>query len=191
MNATTNLEKINLKLRGMSCASCASSIESAISNVPGVAQCNVNFGAEQAAIEYNPKRTSIENIQEAVEEAGYSSYSLQEQEMITGEDDAEKAARIAESQDLLRKVIVGGIISLILVIGSLPMMTGLNIPFVPAWLHNPWLQLILTIPVQFWCGYGFYIHAWKAFKRHAATMDTLIALGTLSFLLFCICYCLS
>jgi len=178
MNATTNLEKINLKLRGMSCASCASSIESAISNVPGVAQCNVNFGAEQAAIEYNPRRTTIEDIQEAVEEAGYSSYSLQEQEMITGEDDAEKAARIAESQDLLRKVIVGGIISLILVVGSLPMMTGLNIPFIPAWLHNPWLQLILTIPVQFWCGYGFYIHAWKALKRHAATMDTLIALGT-------------
>jgi Cu+-exporting ATPase len=98
--------------------------------------------------------------------------------MITGEDDEEKAARIAESKDLLRKVIVGGIISLILVVGSLPMMTGLEIPFIPTWLHNPWLQLILTIPVQFWCGYGFYIHAWKAFKRHAATMDTLIALGT-------------
>ena len=178
MNATTNLEKINLKLRGMSCASCASSIEEAIRNVPGVAQCNVNFGAEQAAVEYNPRRTSIQEIQDAVEEAGYSSYSLQEQEMITGEDDAEKAARIAESRDLLHKVIVGGIISLILVFGSLPMMTGLEIPFIPAWLHNPWLQLILTIPVQFWCGYGFYIHAWKAFKRHAATMDTLIALGT-------------
>ncbi|MGV2828817.1 heavy metal translocating P-type ATPase [Myxosarcina sp. GI1(2024)] len=178
MSTATNLEKINLKLRGMSCASCASSIEEAISNVPGVAQCNVNFGAEQAAIEYNPRRTSIKTIQDAVEEAGYSSYSLQEQEMITGEDDAEKAARIAESRDLLRKVIVGGIISLILVIGSLPMMTGLEIPLIPAWLHNPWLQLILTIPVQFWCGYGFYIHAWKAFKRHAATMDTLIALGT-------------
>ncbi|MDJ0573502.1 MAG: heavy metal translocating P-type ATPase [Pleurocapsa sp. MO_192.B19] len=180
MNATTNLEKINLKLRGMGCAACASSIESAISNVPGVAQCHVNFGAEQAAIEYNPRRTSIQEIQDAVEEAGYSSYSLQGQEMITGEDDEEKAARIAESKDLLRKVIVGGIISLILVIGSLPMMTGLEIPFIPAWLHNPWLQLILTIPVQFWCGYGFYIHAWKAFKRHAATMDTLIALGTSS-----------
>ena len=178
MNATTKTEKINLKLRGMSCASCASSIESAISNVPGVELCNVNFGAEQAAIEYNPRRTSIQEIQDAVEEAGYSSYSLQEQEMITGEDDEEKAARIAESKDLLRKVIVGGIISLILVVGSLPMMTGLEIPFIPTWLHNPWLQLILTIPVQFWCGYGFYIHAWKAFKRHAATMDTLIALGT-------------
>ena len=178
MNTTTNTEKINLKLRGMSCASCASSIEEAISNVPGVAECNVNFGAEQAAIKYNPRRTSIEDIQEAVEEAGYSSYSLQEQEMVTGEDDAEKAARKAESRDLKLKIIVGGIISIILIIGTLPMMTGLDLPFIPAWLHNSWLQLILTAPVQFWCGYRFYIGMWKAFKRHAATMDTLIALGT-------------
>ena len=120
MNTTTNTEKINLKLRGMSCASCAGSIEEAISNVPGVESCNVNFGAEQAVIEYNPRRTSIEDIQQAVEEAGYSSYSLQEQEMITGEDDAEKAARKKESRDLIRKMIVGGIISIILIIGSLP-----------------------------------------------------------------------
>ena len=178
MNTATNIENINLKLRGMSCASCASSIEEAISNVPGVESCNVNFGAEQAAIKYNPRRTSIEDIQDAVEEAGYSSYSLQEQEMVTGEDDAEKAARQAESRELIRKIIVGGIISIILIIGSLPMMTGLELPFIPAWLHNAWLQLILTAPVQFWCGYRFYIGMWKAFKRHAATMDTLIALGT-------------
>lgn len=46
------------------------------------------------------------------------------------------------------------------------------------WLHNPWLQLVLTAPVQFWCGSSFYINAWKAFKRHAATMDTLVAIGT-------------
>ncbi|HHP7231243.1 MAG TPA: cation transporter, partial [Xenococcaceae cyanobacterium] len=156
MNTTTKTEKINLKLRGMSCASCASSIESAIRNVPGVAECNVNFGAEQAAVKYNPRQTRIEEIQAAVEEAGYSAYSLQEQKMITGEDDAEKAARKAESRDLLRKIIVGGVISVILIIGSLPMMTGLELPLIPAWLHNPWLQLILTAPVQFWCGYRFY-----------------------------------
>ncbi|BAZ37528.1 cation-transporting ATPase [Calothrix sp. NIES-4101] len=40
------------------------------------------------------------------------------------------------------------------------------------------MQLVLTTPVQFWCGYSFYVNTWKAFKRHAATMDTLIALGT-------------
>lgn len=178
MSTTTNTEKINLKLQGMSCASCASSIEQAIISVPGVESCNVNFGAEQATIQYNPRQTSIEDIQAAIKEAGYSTYSLQKQAMVTGEDDPEKAARRLKSRDLKLKIIVGGIISLLLIVGSLPMMMGLNLPFIPTWLHNPWLQLVLTAPVQFWCGYRFYIGAWKAFKRHAATMDTLIALGT-------------
>lgn len=178
MNTTTDVEKVTLKLRGMSCAACANSIESAIRAVPGLVECNVNFGAEQAALQYNPRQTSIEAIQRAVAEAGYTAYSLEDQDMITGEDDAEQATRQAESRDLIRKIIVGGVISLILITGSLPMMTGLELPVIPTWLHNSWLQLILTAPVQFWCGYRFYVGAWKAFKRHAATMDTLIALGT-------------
>ena len=171
-----NLESINLKLRGMSCSSCAIRIESAISEVPGVKLCSVNFAAEQATVEYDPRQTSIQNIQEAVTEAGFSAYSLPI--AMTGEDDAERAARQAESNDLKLKIIVGGVISSILIFGSLPMMTGLELLLIPAWLHNPWLQLLLTTPVQFWCGYRFYIGAWKAFKRHAATMNTLIALGT-------------
>ncbi|MEC4894173.1 MAG: heavy metal translocating P-type ATPase [Oscillatoria sp. PMC 1051.18] len=172
------MDTLTLKLRGMSCASCANSIESAISTVPGVKECNVNFGAEQATVSYDPEKTSIKAIQKAVDEAGYSAFPLQEQEMITGEDDAEKSARKAESRSLLRKIVVGGIISIILIIGSLPMMTGIEMSGFPAWLHNPWLQLALTLPVQFWCGYSFYVNSWKAFKHHAATMDTLIALGT-------------
>ncbi|MGJ5632551.1 heavy metal translocating P-type ATPase [Nostoc sp. CALU 1950] len=172
------MENTTLKLRGMSCASCASSIEDAINSVPGVDECIVNFGAEQATVKYDPKRTDLEAIQEAVDAAGYSAYPLQEQNLMAGEDDVEKRHRLRESRDLMRKVAVGGIISTVLVIGSLPMMTGLHLPFIPAWLHNPWVQLILTTPVQFWCGYSFYINGWKALKRHAATMDTLIALGT-------------
>jgi P-type Cu+ transporter len=57
-------------------------------------------------------------------------------------------------------------------------MTGLHLPFFPAWLHNFWLQLVLTSPVQFWCGKSFYVGAWKSLKRRVATMDTLIVLGT-------------
>ena len=172
------MDTTTLKLRGMSCASCANSIEETINSVSGVSECNVNFAAEQATVKYNPQKTDIKQIQDAVDAAGYSATPLQEQEMITGEDDEEKAAREAESRDLRRKLIVGGVISLILIFGSLPMMTGLELSFIPAWLHNPWLQLALTAPVQFWCGYRFYTGAWKAFKRHGATMDTLIALGT-------------
>jgi Cu+-exporting ATPase len=66
----------------------------------------------------------------------------------------------------------------VLLIGGLPMMTGLNIPSIPHLLMNPWLQLILTTPVQFWCGQSFYIGAWKSLKHRAADMNTLIVLGT-------------
>ena len=178
MNATANLEKVNLKLGGMSCAACASSVEKAICGVSGVNECHVNFSAEQAVIEYDSHLTNIREIQDAVENAGYSAYYLLEQAMLTEDNDREKATRQTESRDLQRKIMVGGVISIILIIGSLPMMTGLEIPLIPRWLHNPWLQLLLTAPVQFWCGYKFYSGALKAWKRRSATMDTLIALGT-------------
>ena len=178
MNRTANIENVTLKLKGMSCASCAARVEKAIANVPGVEVSNVNFGAEQAAIEYNSRQTSLHKIQHAIEEAGYSSYSWQPQDMFVGESDGEKLLHQAESKDFKQKIIFSSVISLILIVGSLPMMTGWNLPFIPAWLHNPWLQLIITTPVQFWCGYRFYAGGWKAFKLRAATMDTLIALGT-------------
>jgi Cu+-exporting ATPase len=172
------MEKATLKLRGMSCASCAKSIEEAISSVPGVNECSVNFGAEQATVEYDPRTTDVQTIQDAVDEAGYSAYPLQEQNLMAGEDDTEKTTRLRESRYLLRKVIVAGVIGAVLVIGSLPMMLGLNLPFIPTWLHNSWVQLVLTTPVLFWSGADFFKNAWKALKRHAATMDTLVALGT-------------
>lgn len=171
-------DNATLKLRGMSCASCANSIEDTIRSVPGVSACSVNFGAELASVTYDPKKTDLEAIQDAVDAAGYSAQPVQEQDLLTGDDDSERKARLAESRELTRKVWIGGIISAILVIGSLPMMTGLHIPFIPMWLHNFWLQAVLTAPVQFWCGKSFYVNSWKALKRHAATMDTLIALGT-------------
>lgn len=172
------MENANFKLRGMSCASCAKNIEEAIGSVPGVEDCSVNFGAEQATVTYNPKRTDLKAIQDAVEAAGYAAFPLQEQEMITGETDTEQAARLAELRKLQRRLIFGGVVTTILVIGGLPMMTGLHIPWIPGWLHHPWLQLVLTTPIQFWSGESFYKGAWKAFKRHTATMDTLVALGT-------------
>jgi len=170
------MDHLTLKLGGMSCASCASSIEQAIKSVAGVIECNVNFGMEQASIQYDSKKTSLETIQEAVDAAGYKALPLQE--MAAEEDDTEQANRKSESQILQRKLYVAGTISIILLAGSLPSMTGLHLPLIPPWLHNFWLQLLLTAPVQFWCGKSFYIGAWKSLKRRLATMDTLIALGT-------------
>lgn len=171
------MENTTLKLRGMSCASCANNIETAIRSVPGVTQANVNFGAEQASVTYDSTQTDVAQIQAAVDEAGYAAQPLQEDRLVA-EDDVERRERQTEERQLTRKVWISGIISAILVVGSLPMMTGLHIPLIPIWLHNPWLQLVLTAPVLFWAGSGFFINAWKAFKRHTATMDTLVAIGT-------------
>ena len=170
------MDHLTLKLRGMSCASCASSIEQAIQSVPGVSECSVNFGMEQATIQYDSKQTDLKTIQSAVDAAGYQALPLQE--MAAAEDDSEQADRKSESQNLQRKLWTAGIISILLVVGAIPAMTGLHLPFIPAWLHNFWLQLVLTSPVQFWCGRSFYVGAWKSLKRRVATMDTLIALGT-------------
>ncbi|MEH2120657.1 heavy metal translocating P-type ATPase [Nostoc sp.] len=171
------MDTLTLKLRGMSCAACANNIEKAIRSVPGVIDCNVNFGAEQAAINYDRSLANLEKIQAAIDAAGYSSYSLQE-EMLSEEDDAEIASRQALQRELSLKVVVGGVISIFLLLGSLPMMTGLNLPLIPGFLQNPWVELVLTTPVVFWCGGSFYRNGWKTLKRHTATMDTLIALGT-------------
>ncbi len=170
------MDTLTLKLRGMSCAACANNIEKAIRSVSGVRDCNVNFGAEQAAIKYDRSLANLEKIQAAIASAGYSSYSLQE-ELLTEEDDAEKASRQALQRKLSLKVAVGSVVSIFLFLGSFPMMTGLNLPLIPSFLQNPWIQLVLTTPVVFWCGGSFYRNGWKSLKRHTATMDTLIALG--------------
>jgi P-type Cu+ transporter len=171
-----NSSHATLKLRGMSCASCANSIEEAIRSVPGVSQSSVNFATEQAAVTYNPQKTDLNTIQKAVDTAGYSAFLIRDS--FSKDEDIEQRSRRAQERDLTDKVWIGALISAVLVIGSVPMMTGLNLPFIPMWLHNAWLQAVLSAPVQFWCGKSFYVNGWKALKRHAATMDTLIVLGT-------------
>ena len=168
------MDNLTLKLRGMSCASCASTVEKVIQAVPGVIECHVNFGVEQATVDYDPQQTGLETIQSAVAKAGYQASALQE----VGEEDEEKSFRQAELRDLKRKIWVGGIISILLMLGMIPEIFGLDWPLISVGLGNPWVQLILTTPVMFWCGRSFFIGGWKAFKRQTATMDTLIALGT-------------
>ena len=170
------METSHLRLQGMSCAACAHTIEQSIRGVPGVSQCNVNFAASQATVQYDPQRTQLQNIQEAVSKAGYTAQPIQE--VSAEQEDVEKAARKAEQRELMQKVIVGAVVSGLLVLGMLPSMTGLALPWIPTWLHNSWVQLVLTTPVQFWCGQVFFVNGWKAFKRHNADMNTLVALGT-------------
>jgi P-type Cu+ transporter len=148
-------ENATLKLRGMSCASCANNIEKAIRAVSGVDQCSINFGVEQASVTYDDNKTNIAAIQDAVDAAGYAAQPIQDDHIFASGEDTEQQERQTENRKLRRKVWVSCIISAITVIGSLPMMTGVSVPIIQMWLHNPWFQLALTTPVLFWGGNSF------------------------------------
>jgi len=165
-----------LQITGMSCAACANAVEKAMRRVEGVTTCAVNFGMEQATVEYDPQQTSLKTIQQAVEKAGYGAQPAAEfgEPTAAVPDEAADQARTA----LLRKVMFGGVVSAIIVFGSIPAMTGLHIGWIPGWLHHPWVQFVLSTPVLIWCGQEFFIGAWKALQRGTSDMNTLVALGT-------------
>ena len=171
------METLHLRLQGMSCASCARTIERSIQGIPGVTECNVNFALERATVKFDRTATNPDTIQQVVAKAGYTAIPDAETEDSNPED-SETATQTAKQNQLQRKVIVGGILSSFLVIGSLPMMLGFPIPFIPTWLHHPWLQFAVSTPVMFWCGKSFFVGAWKALKRRTSDMNTLVALGT-------------
>lgn len=166
-----------LWLTGMGCAACATTIETAIRQVPGVADCSVNFALSQAKVQYDPGQTNLATIQAAVEDAGYQAGVISEIGDTTVIDEQERVKK-TEARKLKQKVIIGSTLSLLLVIGSLPMMLPFHVPGIPHWLHDPWVQLILSFPVFVWCGQSFFIGAGKAWQRGTADMNTLVALGT-------------
>ena len=167
-----------LQLSGMSCAACARSIETAIQHVGGVLSTSVNFGAEQAIVDYDPDRATLQDIQKAVAAAGYQATPTQEFGTHAPDDDPAQAAHTAHQRHLRRRLMLGGLVSGLLVVGSLPAMTGLHLPWMPGWFHNPWVQWVLTTPVMVWCGQSFFTGAWHATRRRTADMNTLVALGT-------------
>ncbi len=168
-----------LKLQGMSCAACANTIERVLQSTPGVETAAVNFAIDQATVSFDPESTTLQAIEAAVKQVGYGAVTLEEDWLDAAvQTEKETITQRAESRALALKIKVGAVVSILLMVGSLHHMIGVDLPWIPAPLKNPWLQLILTTPVQFWCGYTFYIHAWRAFKGRNASMNTLVVLGT-------------
>ncbi|MGL5081094.1 MAG: heavy metal translocating P-type ATPase [Microcoleaceae cyanobacterium] len=172
------METTYLRLQGMSCAACANKIEHAIQQVSGVIECQVSFGAEQATVQYNPEQTNLPAIQQAVTNAGYRSRPLEDFTNFTDQVSQQDQENRQLEQHLIRKVVICGIVSALLVIGSLPMMLGIKLPFIPHWLHNHGVQLMLTTPVMIWGGRTFFQRAWQGLKRRSTDMNTLISIGT-------------
>lgn len=70
-------KKTELKLSGMTCATCASTIEKALRNLPGVVAAQVNFGSEVAEVEYESSQVKLHDLEKAVSDAGYQTVNEQ------------------------------------------------------------------------------------------------------------------
>jgi P-type Cu+ transporter len=162
------LQKISLPVVGMSCAACARRVEKALKRVPGVLDVNVNFAAERATVEYLAGAAEMRDFERAVEGAGYG--------VIREEREVAEDARAEEYARLRGQFFLAAALTVLVLIGSLPMMLGVMIP-VPAWRLN-FVLLALATPVQFWAGWRFYRGAWSALKHGGANMNTLVVVGT-------------
>jgi Cu+-exporting ATPase len=166
-----------LDIEGMTCASCAASVEKSLSRTPGVQRAVVNYATEKATVDYVPTQATPASLKQAVVNAGYGVV-----ERAPDTSAAERSAEIdrqkaAAYQKLKRRFWVAAGLALIIMPLSMLMLW----PQMMSRLSTPVLNyvlLALTLPVLLYSGREFYSSAWNGFKHRSANMDTLIAVGT-------------
>ena len=148
---------IDLKVTGMTCASCAARIEKKLNKVAGVV-ATVNYATETAHVEA-PAGVGVDDLVAVVEATGYGVLPPEAEE----EDDPD---------ELGRRWRVSAVLTVPLVVGS--MVPALQ---VSGW---QWAAFLLASIVVLWGGKPFHVAAWTNAKHGTTTMDTLVSMGTLA-----------
>ena len=156
---------VELPITGMTCASCASRVERKLNELEGV-RASVNYATERATVELEDGAVAPERLVEAVESAGYGAV------LPADAPEREEAGDEDPSGPLRRRLVVSALLSApVLVLSMVPAFQFEN------W---QWLALQLATPVVLWGGWPFHRAAWANLRHGAATMDTLISVGTLA-----------
>jgi Cu+-exporting ATPase len=172
MASETRPARLTLPVRGMHCAACVGKVEAALAGVPGVLEAGVNLATERATVALDPARATVEDLRRAVRAAGYEIPEAPAAE--AGAPDREQEARRREDRLLRWKFTLGAVLALPVLLGSFPEL----FPWGPRLLQDPWAQLALTTPVQFWVGWQFHVGFWSDLRRRSASMATLVSIGT-------------
>lgn len=176
--ATLPQEKGHYLIDGMSCASCAQTIEQAVSALPGVAQASVNLANETMNVAYDGTQVSNAQILQAVADAGYEAH-IDQQEASQQEDRQVKKEQHLHA--MWQRFWISGIFTVIVLYLAMADMVGLPIPsVVDPMIHATTyatVQLLLTLPVLY-LGRSFFVGGFKALSRRHPNMDSLVALGT-------------
>ena len=176
----------NFALTGMSCASCAANIESAVGSLPEVSAASVNLATEVLSVTYQLGAINEEIICQTVAEAGYQAQVLVDQAgasqaQIQQEADQAAQAKANHQAALWRRFWLSAIFALPLLCLAMAEMVGLTLP---TWLSHRGggqlfvsLQLALTLPIL-WLGRSFFLNGFKHLVKGHPNMDSLVALGT-------------
>ncbi|MET8701572.1 heavy metal translocating P-type ATPase [Kitasatospora sp. NPDC004723] len=164
-------ERVELQIGGMTCAACAARIEKKLNRMAGV-EATVNYATEKARVEFTPDVT-VADLIATVENTGYTAELPPPPVPVAAtEAPAGAAAQPQPADPLLDRLLVSAVLSLPVVLWSM----------VPAlqFTNWQWLAFALTGPVVVYGGLPFHRAAWTNLKHGAATMDTLVSLGTLA-----------
>ncbi|WP_342744158.1 heavy metal translocating P-type ATPase [Mycobacterium terramassiliense] len=159
----TALTSVELEIAGMSCASCAMRIEKKLNKLDGV-DAQVNYATETAAVTV-PAGYDTQALIAEVEKAGYAAALPRREPAPETPETTELAALRAR---LIAAIALG-----------VPVIAMAMIPALQ-FRDWQWVSLALATPVVGWAGRPFHAAAWVNLKHGAATMDTLVSVGTLS-----------
>ncbi len=166
-------------IKGMHCASCVRVIEKSLSRTLGIKEASANLATEKVTVIYDDTKCNPAQIASAVSNVGYTVLVEQNKQSLQPngfnlDEDTERKEKEKELKKLRNKVAVSLLLGGLILWGSFP---GL-MKTAPFLLNMPLVQLLLSLPVQFWAGLEFYRATIPALKHRLANMDTLVALGT-------------
>ena len=149
---------------GMTCAGCASSVQSMLAAQPGVGSADVNYATQSVQVLYQPELIKPEALQQALQQVGYDLILDQ----VHGKEQ-QQAAQADHYQALKKRCIAAAILTFpVVIIG----MFFMNMPY------GNLIMMVFTAPVLFVFGQSFFVNAWKQANHGKANMDTLVALST-------------
>ena len=165
-------------IEGMSCASCAMTIENAVSKIPGVDKASVNLATEIMTVEANDSVTP-EAIAKVVDGVGYS--ARPRGKSVEEELEEKNEKKEAHLREMKRNLIVSAIFTVPLLFIAMADMVGIPMPAFLSPMQSPvsyaLIQLALVLPIV-WIGRRFFVDGFKALSKGHPNMDSLVALGT-------------
>ena len=171
--------RAEFRILGMRVITTITALEDLLERQKGVERVQVNAATERVTLDYLPGLVSVEELGHAIEEAGFEAEAITTEQEAT---DRGPVSRESEVADVTRRFLVALVLTVPLTVAAMwhlfaPMPAG-AVGRVIGVVANPFVQLLLAIPVLFYSGWGFFKGTWFTLRNRTADMNTLIGIGT-------------